>query len=54
MLHPRLGLHFKHVRPRTASWPHDLDDEAILARLLALNLERVAQQGGDGTGYALR
>ncbi len=23
-------------------WPHDLADEAILARLLALNLEREA------------
>jgi type II restriction/modification system DNA methylase subunit YeeA len=27
-------------------WPHDLGDEEILARLLALNLERVAKQGG--------
>lgn len=25
-------------------WPHDLTDEEILARLLALNLERAAQQ----------
>jgi hypothetical protein len=24
-------------------WPHDLSDEEILARLLALNLERAAQ-----------
>ena len=23
-------------------WPHDLDDEEILARLLALNLQRAA------------
>lgn len=29
-------------------WPHDLSDEAILARLLALNLERAAAQGGVG------
>jgi hypothetical protein len=27
-------------------WPHDLSDEEILARLLALNLERAAVQGG--------
>jgi hypothetical protein len=27
-------------------WPHDLSDEEILARLLALNLERAATQGG--------
>jgi len=27
-------------------WPHDLSDEEILARLLALNLERAAGQGG--------
>jgi hypothetical protein len=27
-------------------WPHDLADEEILARLLALNLERTAAQGG--------
>jgi hypothetical protein len=26
-------------------WPHDLDEEGILARLLALNLERAAGQG---------
>jgi len=26
-------------------WPHDLADEDILARLLALNLERAARQG---------
>ena len=26
-------------------WPHDLSDENILARLLALNLERAAGQG---------
>ena len=28
------------------SWPHDLSDEEILARLLALNLERAAAQDG--------
>ncbi len=27
-------------------WPHDLTDEEILARLLALNLERAATQDG--------
>jgi hypothetical protein len=27
-------------------WPHDIADEDILARLLALNLERAAGQGG--------
>jgi hypothetical protein len=26
-------------------WPHDLSDEEILERLLALNLERTAKQG---------
>jgi hypothetical protein len=26
-------------------WPHDLSDDEILARLLALNLERAARQG---------
>jgi hypothetical protein len=26
-------------------WPHDIADEEILARLLALNLERAARQG---------
>ncbi|MDP9316375.1 MAG: class I SAM-dependent DNA methyltransferase, partial [Chloroflexota bacterium] len=26
-------------------WPHDISDDEILARLLALNLERAAQQG---------
>ena len=26
-------------------WPHDLADEDILSRLLALNLERAAAQG---------
>jgi hypothetical protein len=26
-------------------WPHDLSDDEILARLLALNLERAAAQG---------
>ncbi len=26
-------------------WPHDLTDEQILERLLALNLERAAGQG---------
>lgn len=28
------------------AWPHGLSDEEILARLLALNLERAAGQGG--------
>ncbi len=28
------------------SWPHDIADEEILARLLTLNLERAAAQGG--------
>jgi hypothetical protein len=27
-------------------WPHDIDDQEILARLLALNLARAAGQGG--------
>jgi hypothetical protein len=27
-------------------WPHDLSDEELLSRLLALNLERAAAQGG--------
>jgi hypothetical protein len=27
-------------------WPHDLSDDAILERLLTLNLERAAAQGG--------
>jgi hypothetical protein len=27
-------------------WPHDLGDDQILERLLALNLERAAAQGG--------
>ena len=36
-------------------WPHDIADDEILARLLALNLERAAGQGGtvaptDDTG----
>jgi hypothetical protein len=32
-------------------WPADLADDEILSRLLALNLERAAAQGGDqGTG----
>jgi hypothetical protein len=26
-------------------WPHDLSDEEILARLLALNIERATAQG---------
>src|SRR5262249_12090868 len=30
------------------SWPHDLSDDGILARLLALNLERAAGHGGGG------
>lgn len=29
-------------------WPHDLSDEEILERLLALNLERAAEQEGEG------
>jgi type II restriction/modification system DNA methylase subunit YeeA len=33
-------------------WPHDLGDEEILARLLALNLERAAKQGGAVAGEA--
>jgi hypothetical protein len=28
-------------------WPHDRTDEQILERLLALNLERIAQQEGE-------
>lgn len=31
-------------------WPHDLSDEEILARLLALNLERAAKQGDAAAG----
>ena len=31
-------------------WPHDLSDEEILSRLLALNLERAAELRGVGTG----
>src|SRR5215216_2474579 len=27
-------------------WPHDINDQEILARLLALNLARAAGQGG--------
>jgi hypothetical protein len=27
-------------------WPHDLSDEEILERLLALNLEQAATDGG--------
>ncbi len=27
-------------------WPHEIADEELLARLLALNLERAAGQGG--------
>jgi len=27
------------------AWPHDLTDEAVLERLLALNLERAATEG---------
>jgi len=30
------------------AWPHDLTADQILERLLALNLERVAAQGGAG------
>jgi hypothetical protein len=30
-------------------WPHDLSDDEILARLLALNLERAAGQGAMPT-----
>jgi len=31
-------------------WPHDIADEAILARLLALKLERAAGQSGVARG----
>jgi hypothetical protein len=31
-------------------WPHDLSDDEILARLLALNLERAAGQGAVAVG----
>jgi hypothetical protein len=31
-------------------WPHDLSDDEILARLLALNLERAARQGEVAAG----
>ena len=30
-------------------WPHDLSDEQILERLLALNLERAGKNVGDGS-----
>jgi hypothetical protein len=33
-------------------WPHDLADDEILARLLALNLERAAAQGGAAPASA--
>jgi len=35
-------------------WPHDIADDEILARLLALNLERAKGQGGVAapTGHA--
>jgi type II restriction/modification system DNA methylase subunit YeeA len=33
-------------------WPHDIADEEILARLLALNLERAAGQGQASSGNA--
>lgn len=32
------------------SWPHDLSDDEILARLLSLNLERAAHQGAVEAG----
>jgi hypothetical protein len=35
-------------------WPHDLSDDEILARLLALNLERAAGQGEVPVGEAER
>ena len=39
-------------------WPHDLSDEEILERLLALNLERAKGEGeacrGSSEGLALR
>ncbi|HJZ47782.1 MAG TPA: hypothetical protein VKE41_11475 [Roseiflexaceae bacterium] len=34
-------------------WPHDIADEEILARLLALNLERAAGQPSTGSGGAI-
>jgi hypothetical protein len=33
-------------------WPHDLSDEQILERLLALNLERAAMGGAVGKDVA--
>jgi hypothetical protein len=30
-------------------WPHDIADEDLLGRLLALNLERAPALGGDPT-----
>jgi hypothetical protein len=33
-------------------WPHDLGNEEILARLLALNLERAATQGAAPSAVA--
>jgi type II restriction/modification system DNA methylase subunit YeeA len=44
-------LHMAHTKLDRAvldayGWPHDLGDEEILERLLALNLERAARQGG--------
>jgi hypothetical protein len=38
----------------SAAWPHDLSDDEILARLLALNLERAAAQGGVVVAVAER
>ncbi|MCJ7548345.1 MAG: hypothetical protein MUQ30_01520, partial [Anaerolineae bacterium] len=31
-------------------WPHDLEDEEILERLLALNLERAGKQTSEAKG----
>lgn len=40
-------LDLAHRRLDAYGWPHDLDDEEILGRLLALNLERAASQVSD-------
>ena len=37
----------------TYGWPHDLSDEEILTRLLALNGERAAGQRDTGTPAAV-
>jgi len=36
------------------AWPHDLADEAILERLLALNLKRASAQGVEDQRLAVR